>query len=104
MAKFTMVVTSGARDGKDAEYNDWYDNQHIHDICAIPGVISGRRLDAIPVTPNPQPAPYLAIYEIEADDIGAFLGEMGRRSEAGEMPVSDSLDIESAKIWMYQHH
>lgn len=104
MAKFTMVVTSGAKDDRDAEYNEWYDSQHIHDICAIPGVISGRRLDAIPVTPHPQPAPYLAIYEIEADDPGMVLAEMARRGETGEMAISDSLDAESARIWMYAHH
>lgn len=104
MAKFLMVVTSGAKDGRDTEYNEWYDNTHIHEICAIPGVISGRRYDAAQITPNPQPAPYLAIYEIEAEDPGVVLGEMMRRSQAGEMSMSDSLDIETAQIWMYQPH
>jgi hypothetical protein len=104
VGKYTMVVTSGAKDGRDKDYNEWYDNQHIHDICAIPGVTSGRRLDAIPVTPNEQPAPYLAIYEIETDDMATFLAEMGRRGEAGEMPLTDALDIDSAKIWMYKAH
>lgn len=104
MPKFLMVVTSGAKDGRDQEYNEWYDSTHIHEICAIPGVKSGRRYDAIPATPNPQPAPYLAIYEIEADDPAAVLGELGRRSQAGEMSMSDALDIETAKIWMYQPH
>lgn len=106
MAKFVMVVTSSAKDGRDDEYNAWYDNTHIHDICAIPGVVSGRRLDAVPVTPNPQPADYLAIYEIEidADNPGPVLQEMMKRSEAGEMEMTDSLDLESANIWMYKQH
>lgn len=104
MGKFLMVVTSGAKEGREKDYNDWYDNTHIHDICSIPGVKSGKRYDAIATTPNPQPAPYLAIYEIEADDPGSVLGEMMRRSEAGEMSMSDALDIETAQIWMYQPH
>lgn len=104
MGKYIMVVTSGAKDGRDQEYNDWYDGTHIHEICAIPGVTSGRRFDSIPQTPHPQPAPYLAIYEIETDDPTSVLGEMMRRSEAGEMSMSDSLDIEGSKIWMYEAH
>lgn len=101
-----MVVTSGAKDGRDDDYNSWYDNEHIHDICGIPGVVSGRRLDAVAVTPNPQPAPYLAIYEIEvdADNPGPVLQEMMRKAEAGEMSLSDALDQETAKIWMYKPH
>lgn len=106
MAKFLMVVTSGAKDGRDEEYNNWYDNQHIHDICSIPGVVGGKRYDAVPVTPNPQPAPYLAIYEIEvdADNPGPMLEAMMAKAEAGEMALSDALDSESAKIWMYKPH
>ena len=104
MGKFLMVVTSGAKDGRDAEYNDWYDTTHLHDICSIPGVTSGRRYDAIPQSPNPQPAPYLAIYEIEADDPGTVMGEMMRRAQAGEFVMSDALNIEQAQIWLYKPH
>jgi hypothetical protein len=104
MGKFLMVVTSAAKDGRDDEYNAWYDSTHLADICSIPGVIGGKRYDAIPTTPNPQPAPYLAIYEIEADDVSSVLGEMMRRSQAGEMSMSDALDVEQAKIWMYKPH
>lgn len=104
MPKFLMVVTSGAKDGRDAEYNDWYDSKHIHEICAIPGVTSGRRYDAAQPSPNGHPAPYLAIYEIEAEDPAVVLGEMMRRSQSGEMSMSEALDAESAQIWMYQPH
>lgn len=104
MAKFLMVVTSSAKDGQDQEYNEWYDGTHLGEICSIPGVTSGRRYDAIPVTPNPQPGGYLAIYEIEADSAEVVLGEMMKRAQAGEMSMSDALDQTSAQIWMYKPH
>lgn len=104
MGKFLMVVTSAPKDGRDDEYNAWYDGRHLSDLLNIPGIKTGKRFDAIPVTPNPQPAPYLAIYEIETDDPAEVLGEMMRRAEAGEMPTSDALDFEQAKIWMYKAH
>jgi hypothetical protein len=102
MAKYVMVVPSAAKPGRDDDYNAWYDSRHIHDICALPGVVSGRRFNADPASLSPVPAPYLAIYEIETDDINALLAEMGRRGAEGEMPLSDALDVESAKIWFYK--
>ncbi len=104
MGKFLMVVTSAAQPGRDDDYNAWYDGTHLAEICSLPGVTSGRRYDAIPATPHPQPAPYLAIYEIEAEDPGSVLGELMRRGQAGEMSTSDALDASSAQIWMYQLH
>jgi hypothetical protein len=104
MGKYLMVVPSGAQEGRDQDYNDWYDNTHLGQICSIPGITSGRRWDAIPQTPNPQPSPYLAIYEIETEDPSAVIAELVRRSEAGEIDFSDSLDLNAAKVWMYKAH
>jgi len=102
MAKYVMVVPSSAKPGREDDYNEWYNSRHIHDICAIPGVISGRRFDADPASPNPVPARYLAIYEIETDDIMTVLAGMGQRAAEGNMPLSDALDTDSAQIWFYK--
>lgn len=102
MGRYVLVVPSSAQEGRDNDYNEWYNNQHIHDICAIPGVKSGRRFVPSAASPMPPPANYLAIYEIETDDIGAVMGEMYRRSQAGEMPMTDALDLESAKMWVFE--
>jgi hypothetical protein len=98
-----MVVPSSAKAGRDDDYNEWYDNRHIHDICALPGVISGRRFDAVPeASLSPVPGRYLAIYEIETDDVGAVIAELGRRAAAGGIPQTDALDAASGKVWIYR--
>lgn len=102
MGKYVLVVPSSAKEGRDDDYNEWYDNQHIHDLLAIPGIKSGRRFAPDPISPMPPPASYLAIYEIETDDIGSVMMEMNRRAQAGELPTSDALDMESAKMWIFQ--
>lgn len=102
MGKYVLVVPSSAKEGRDDDYNEWYNNQHIHDLLAIPGIKSGRRFSPAAVSPMPPPANYLAIYEIETDDIGGVMAEMGRRSQAGEMPMTDALDLESAKMWVFE--
>ena len=105
MANYLMVATSIAKDGRDDEYNEWYDTQHIHDVSAAPGMGAGQRWDAMPeASPNQPPAPYLAIYDIEADDPGGAVKEVMRRVETGEMPMTDSIDIAKAQIWVYKKH
>ncbi len=102
MTKYSMVVQSQAIDGKDAEYNAWYDNQHFGDICAIPGVTGGRRLEQVMTVAGEPGLKYLAIYDIETDDIGGVMAEMGRRGAEGLMPISDALDAPASQLWIYK--
>lgn len=101
MAKYVMVVQSAAKEGRDDEYNTWYDTIHLREICSVPGVTGGRRLSATPIAMPTAGAKYITLYEIETDDIGAFMAEMGRRSASGEQTPSDSLDKSSAVLWIY---
>lgn len=102
MGKYVMVVASHAKQGRDDEFNDWYDNVHVADVCKVPGVTSGRRFNASTPTPMQQPAPYLAFYEIETDEPAAVLDEIMRRSGTDDMVISDAIDIESTQVWMYE--
>lgn len=102
MAKYLLVVPSSAHAGKDDEYNRWYDETHLGDLLKIPGVKTGTRYNADPASPNTPEANYLAIYEIETDDPGQVMAELGRRAQAGEMAISPALDSSSAKMWLYK--
>jgi len=102
MAKYNMVVQSKAVADRDDDYNHWYDSQHFHDICAIPGVTGGRRLEQTMTVAGEPGLKYLAIYDIETDDIGALMAEMGRRGAAGMMPISDALDAPASVLWVYK--
>ena len=102
MDKYIMVAQSRAKVGRDDEYNDWYDSEHIHDICSLPGVKSARRYEATPLAIGGEGLRYLAIYEIESDDPGALFAEMGKRAAEGQMSHSDALDADSAVIWIYK--
>jgi hypothetical protein len=104
MAKYVMVVQSKALEGRDDDYNHWYDTIHFQDICDIPGVKSGRRFEATPIAMGPAGQPYLSIFEIETDDPGAFAAELGKRSADGTMRQSDALDPSSVALWIYQQH
>ena len=102
MASYILVVPSSARTGEDAAYNRWYDEQHLRDVCAVPGIIAGRRYEPDPASPSPAEADYLAIYEIETDDPGAVLVELQRRAQSGEMEISPALDTSTAKMMLFK--
>ena len=102
MAKYVMVVQSKAKAGRDDEYNDWYDNTHLADILALPGVKSGRRFDYDSTMMGAPGLPYLAIYEIEVDDISTVTAAMGKAATDGSIRQNDSLDGPASVLWFYK--
>jgi hypothetical protein len=102
MSKYMMVVQSKALAGRDADFNKWYDSQHLPEICSLPGVKSGRRFEATPISMGTPGLQYLALYELDVDDPGSLMAEMAKRSAEGTMSSSDALDKESAVLWLYK--
>ncbi|MBO0836979.1 MAG: hypothetical protein J2P28_15935 [Actinobacteria bacterium] len=93
MARGIMVVQSSpvSPDQEDA-FNDWYDNVHVPEICAVPGFVSARRYK-IPGAPG-----YLAIYEIEADDLAGPPAEWHARSAAGRTTGTRTLQLDPPPV------
>jgi hypothetical protein len=91
--KGIMVVQSDPVDAaREDEYNDWYDNTHVPEICAVPGFVSARRYKVHGAAAGDTGSPsYLAIYEIDADELTAPAAELRARSEAGRTHGSDAL-------------
>ena len=83
----TIVGTNCADPAREKEYNDWYDNIHLPDVLETPGFIGATRYEN--TTPQEGEARFLAIYEIETDDIAAFskanMENMAKKREAGRM-------------------
>jgi hypothetical protein len=103
MAKYAMLVYTNPKSGRDAEYNDWYDNIHLGEVCAIPGINAAKRFE-VHASPGETPdSNYLAIYELDCDDPGVVMAELQRRSAAGEMNISDSLDAAGAKVSFFRY-
>lgn len=99
--KGILLVMSGATAGADDEFNDWYDNVHLGDVLSVPGFVAARRFAAIPSVHGELPdAPYLAIYEIEADDLDAV--QQALSAAAATMDISPALDRSNAVTYTYR--
>jgi hypothetical protein len=82
--------------GKEQEFNEWYDQVHIPELMAIPGISSAQRFSAHRAEGDPAHTHgYLTIYEIEGDP-AEVMGRIGKAAAAGELNMGDSLDFASA--------
>ncbi len=100
MSKFLMVVQTSARAGRDDEFNEWYDNEHLDHMLSVPGVLSAKRYDLTENSPYKPTHPYLTIYELEADDPMQVLAEIGK----AKFSVSDALETETTQMAFYKVH
>ena len=98
MARHKFLVLTNPVAGKDKEYNDWYTNQHIPDVVSVPGIVAAQRFklnDFQMGTGSPSPWKYLAIYEIETDDLKGTFDAMQARVGTDQMVMTDALDMNS---------
>ena len=57
-----FVVKAVPPKGKEAEFNRWYNDEHVPDVLKYPGVVSARRYQAIAGEDKYE---YMAVYEIK---------------------------------------
>lgn len=87
-------------EGREDEFNEWYDTIHIPELLAMfPNIRSAKRFAAADASKAPQA--YLAVYEIEGDAPGT-IEAIARAMASGELTVSDSIDGKSSArtVWI----
>jgi hypothetical protein len=90
-------------EGREQEYNDWYRDVHLRDLVAVAGIKSAQRFRlSRSVMPGTEPLPYLAIYDVETDDIDKTLEDLQDRAASGRMFISAALSTEDAFGAVYE--
>ena len=96
-----LLVMSDAVEGRDAEYNDWYDQVHLPDVLSVPGFVGARRFVAEPSVHGELPAQrHLAIYEMEGDDVDALHAALS--AAAARMEISPAFDRTRTVTYTYR--
>ena len=98
-----MFVYTNSLEGKDDEFNRWYDEIHVPEILKFTKSTAAQRFrlsDAQPedLPGDPEPFRYLAIYEFEIDSIAAF---ESLTASTEKMDLGNSLDETNAKLVFY---
>ena len=98
MGEYKLVVMTSPVEGREDEYNDWYDNEHLGDICALPGFEGATRYELEPGQDNPTGHKYLAIYDMETDDVGATMQTMISAATSGKMHISEAMAMPTVTL------
>ena len=103
MATHRLFVFTRPVEGRDGEYNDWYDKVHLKEVLEVEGFVAAQRFalsdGASDEEASAAPAPYVAIYEIEAESMEQAMANLMGASES--MDMSDALDLTAAKTFAY---
>ena len=91
--KYTLIVYTSPAEGREDEYNAWYDDVHLAEFSALPGVINGRRFKVAGAA-KPQ---YAAVYELSAhpDEV---MAAMNAGVKDGTVRMTDALDLGSLSM------
>ncbi|MDB6107754.1 MAG: hypothetical protein JWO52_7753 [Gammaproteobacteria bacterium] len=98
MSTHFMFAFAKAVDGRKDELNEWFETQHVPDLLQIPGFVSARRVAVRPLGAR-EGIPvwdFMAIYEIDAEDVQAVIKESGVRMASGVIKMSAALDRSSS--------
>jgi hypothetical protein len=98
MPRYQLIVLTNAAKGRDEEFNDWYDNQHLGDVLSVPGFVGAQRFRLDPAAGSTDWS-YLAIYDMETDDPAKCMAELQAQGAAGKMVMSDAADLSNATVF-----
>jgi hypothetical protein len=94
MAIYNVHVFINPFAGRDAEFNAWYDAEHVPDVLALPGFLRAERFAVHPL--GDEPMRYLTVYEVEAESPEDVLARI--RAGQPSFRPSDSVDFSTAVI------
>lgn len=75
MARWILTrYTDCADPSREEEFNEWYTNIHVADMFENPAIVRATRY--VDTNPNAGLGKYLAIYEVESEDIDKTIAEI----------------------------
>ncbi len=99
--KTYYIVLSNPIEGKEKEYNEWYSKTHLQEVVQIDGFISAQRFKLTEEQQiDNQPHKYMAIYEIENEDVGDTIKKLNEA--AGRMNMAPVIDLNSVHVSVFK--
>jgi hypothetical protein len=96
MAKALFLAWSSPVDeASEAEFGSWYEGTHIPQVrAAIPAISAVHRYRAAeaPASPAAPAHRYLAVYELDTDDVAGAMAALGAAAEGGRLEPTQTMD------------
>lgn len=103
MKRYNLIALTNPKDGQDDAFNAWYNDIHIGDVFKLPGIVGAQRfrLSESQFREGEMAWKYMAVYEVETDDIQATFSALRSASGTDAMPLSDALSPDRM-VWIYE--
>src|ERR1700744_4307353 len=75
------------------EYHKWYNHTHLAECCSVDGIVSARRF-----APTDGNGPFIAIYELDCDDLDSVVQRLGELGASGKMSSLQYLSMDPPPI------
>ena len=103
MEKHLFVGFTNPVEGQEDAFNAWYSDVHLKDVLKVPGIVGAQRFSLSDVQRDQPPFPwrYLALYEIETDDLNHTLASLRERAGTSAMVLSGAVAPDRVG-WFFQ--
>ena len=102
MSRAVLVVLTQPDPEREDEFNEWYDDIHLPEVLAVPGINAATRyrVSDVQVRGMDPSHRYLSIYEVDGDDPRQLLRTLFGAADG--MAMSDAMDLTTARAFIYE--
>ncbi len=97
--KHLIAVLTEPTPGKEAEFNDYYENLHLGEVLQSTGWDTAQRFILTDEAGRKCPHKYLALYQVEADDASEIIKTLN--ATRPQRQQSDALNRTTAALWVF---
>ncbi len=100
MERWLLTVETNCCDSsRENEFNNWYDTVHVPDILETPGFVRAVRYEN--TNPAEGQGKFIALYEIETDDLASTLAKFDEivNARAKEGRMSDLVAVVGGRLY-----
>jgi hypothetical protein len=108
VTRHLYLALTNAAEGREDDFNAWYDTYHVREVVQhAPGFVAGRRFVLDPLqrtgagTGEPAPWKYLAVYEVESENLAETFEGLSRHSAAVGFTDHDGALSPEHAAWLY---
>ena len=98
--KHLVVVLTEPTDGREEEFNAYYEDLHLDEVLETTGWQSAQRFKLVDQAGRECPLPYLAVYEADAEDSSSILQTLN--DTRSRRKQSDALNRRTAGAWVFE--
>lgn len=97
--RHVFMALTNVKPGREADFREWYDTEHVPDVVAVPCYRSGRRFRLFGTVGSEGPWEYLSLYRFlgSVPEMHELLKETGR---AANRTMTDAL-VDDDGAWVF---